>query len=135
MNPVQSFLKVIDPLDDEFVFVSIDPNRTRGGVIEQRAYPTDSQVGLLEKYNQRGYGIYFTVNQTSPEGRKAENVTRVRAVFLDWDEGADLNKLMAGPLEPHIVTRTREDRLQAFWLTDDVTKEHFTARDSQLLRR
>ncbi len=39
----------------------------------------------LARLNNAGAGIFFTVNQTDGRGRKRENVTAVRALFVDAD--------------------------------------------------
>lgn len=39
----------------------------------------------LEKLNRMGAGVFFTVNQTDGRGRQESNITRVRALFADFD--------------------------------------------------
>lgn len=54
----------------------------------------DSHAARLKVFNDRGAGIFWTVAYTDGGGRKAENVTSVRAIFLDLD-GAPLQPVLA----------------------------------------
>lgn len=65
----------------------------------------------LVALNARGAGIFLTVNATDGHGRKAENVTDLRALFVDKDTGP------LGPLalEPAIRVRTVQGE-HAYWL-------------------
>ena len=66
----------------------------------------------------KGYAIYLTVNEADGEGVKAEDITRINAIWADWDEGRP-EKV---PFEPSFVVRTSREKLQAFWLV----KGHMT---------
>ncbi|WP_152206503.1 phage/plasmid primase, P4 family [Marinobacter changyiensis] len=84
----------------------------------------------LAELNAKGAGIFFTVNQTDQKGRKAENVTAVRAVFLDLD-GAPLEPVIdaarVAGLEPHMVIETSPGKYHVYWLVEGVKPEYFTA--------
>jgi hypothetical protein len=43
----------------------------------------------LSHLNEQGAGIFVTVNETDGKGRKRENITRVRAVWQEDDDGFD----------------------------------------------
>jgi hypothetical protein len=73
----------------------------------------------LSALNTAGAGVYVTVNQTDGKGRKAENVTQVRAQFVDLD-GAPLAPVLEWSLKPRVVIETSPGRFHAYWL---VTKE------------
>ena len=63
---------------------------------------TIDQLGLaLTKLNDAGAGIFMMVNAGDGRGRKAENVTRVRAVFADFD---------GTPLPERLADRAASDR-------------------------
>ena len=49
-----------------------------------------------------GAGVFITVNETDGKGRKKENITRIRAVFQEDDDGFDGEF----PLKPSIVVET-----------------------------
>jgi hypothetical protein len=62
----------------------------------------------LLQLSAQGAGIFITVNETDEQGRKKENITRVRAVFQEDDDGFD----GAFPLEPSIVVETSPGHTQ-----------------------
>jgi RepB DNA-primase from phage plasmid len=69
----------------------------------------------LSALNAVGAGIYVTVNQTDGKGRKTENITQVRAQFVDLD-GAPLAPVLEWSLKPRIVIETSPSRFHAYWL-------------------
>ena len=76
----------------------------------------------LAALNAQGAGIYVTVNQTDGQGRTAENITHVRAQFVDLD-GAPLAPVLEWSLKPRIVIESSPRKYHAYWL---VTKEAST---------
>jgi len=77
----------------------------------------------MAELNERGAGIYWMVNRGDGTGRKSENVTRVRALFLDLD-GAPLPGIWA--LEPHIVVESSPGRYHVYWAVADCPFDRFT---------
>ncbi len=80
---------------------------------------------ILLAANAAGHGIFFTPNETDGKGRKAENVVRVRAVFVDLD-GAELGPVEKFKLKPNIILESSPGKYHAYWLTDDVPLDWFT---------
>jgi hypothetical protein len=76
----------------------------------------------LTALNAAGAGIYVTVNQTDGRGRTAQNITHVRAQFVDLD-GAPLAPVLEWSLKPRIVIESSPGKYHAYWL---VTKEAST---------
>jgi hypothetical protein len=76
----------------------------------------------LAALNAQGAGIYVTVNQTDGTGRTAQNITHVRAQFVDLD-GAPLAPVLEWSLKPRIVIESSPSKYHAYWL---VTKEAST---------
>jgi hypothetical protein len=68
----------------------------------------------LVKQQQRGAGVYITVNQTDGGGRKKTNITRIRAVFLDLD-GSPIEPVNNAEVKPHIVIESSPDRFHCYW--------------------
>ena len=76
---------------------------------------------VLSPLNKQGAGVYVSVSETDGRGRKSEHVVRIRAWFVDYDEGEKeefLNKLRSSPLPPSIVVETRRG-VHAYWLADE----------------
>jgi hypothetical protein len=89
-NEAHEFLQLLDPDAKAFDFRTIGPEWASRG--ERRA--VDNLRGslrdvlpALEQANRDGRGVYVTVNETDGKGVKAANITRVRALFADLDDG------------------------------------------------
>lgn len=96
------------------------PERTPG--IVQRERPGQLITGALPDVfeqlvgaNLNRHGVSITINQTDGQGRRVENVTRARALWLDFDHGAPGS---FAPLDPSIVVRTPRG-CHAYWLLND----------------
>lgn len=68
----------------------------------------------LAHLNRLGAGIFVSVNQTDGEGRKRENIKRVRAVTLDLD-GAALEPICKADLKPHVIVESSPGRYHVYW--------------------
>ena len=91
----------------------------------------DEQFEKLEQLNQQGAGVFAMVNAGDEKGRKAENVQRVRALFVDLDD-APLEPILVAPLEPHIIIESSVGRYHAYWLVQDCPLDKFKHLQSQL---
>src|SRR5690606_20466233 len=78
----------------------------------------------LAELNARGAGIFWMVNAGDGKGRKASNVRRVRAVFVDLD-GAALEPVQASPLAPHAIVESSPGRWHAYWRMADCPLDQF----------
>ena len=96
-SEARRFLEALGGQDQKFVFqwfadaddCSIPPGN---------AFDTfDNICGRLWNFNDSGCGIFVTINE-SDGSRKAEDINRVRAVFVDLD-GSPLQKFYSEELE------------------------------------
>lgn len=85
----------------------------------------------LARLNDQGAGVYFVVNAG---GQKAEDVSQVRALFVDLD-GSPLDPVMRCALAPHLVVETSAGRYHAYWLVKDFPLEQFSEVQQALARR
>jgi hypothetical protein len=96
---------------------SYDPlAHIRHGSLETHAHE-------LANLNRGAAGVFVTINATNGHGRKAEDVIRVRAVFVDLD-GTPLPETWG--VEPHLVVESSPGRFHAYWLVSDCPIERFT---------
>jgi putative DNA primase/helicase len=108
------FLELLDPDVDGFTFQTFDDSELKRGDLARVAHgPLDQEAGRLSSWQKRGAGVFVTVNETDGMGRKAENITRVRAVFVDLD-GAPLQPVLACMLEPHLIVESSPERWHAY---------------------
>jgi hypothetical protein len=76
----------------------------------------------LEKLNEMGAGVYMTISETNGKSRRTEDITRVRAVFADFD-GAPLPDTFDEA--PSMIVESSPDRYHVYWLVEDFPKESF----------
>lgn len=72
----------------------------------------------LARLNAAGAGIFVVVNATDGRGRKAENITRVRALFADFDVPNPQRDFVALGLAPSIIVESSPGKHHAYWLAD-----------------
>jgi len=82
----------------------------------------ENLADMLQSWNDRAHGIFVVVNETDGKGRATENITRVRAVFADFD-GAPLPT--EWPLYPHLIAETSPGRFHAYWFVDGLPLDKF----------
>jgi hypothetical protein len=130
----ERFLRLLDPGAIHFTFQTFDDNKERvkagPGPFVRILHGTLAQHwNVLAHLNTKGAGIYITVNQTNMRGRKAENIVRVRCLFVDLD-GAPLPR--SGPT-PHITVETSPGHWHVYWRVDGVTLDEFTDKQRTLI--
>ena len=103
IDQAANFLERLDPKATSWTFQTFDERADRKdkGLARVLHGSLEQHASELTALQDRGAGVFVTVNKTDGEGRKAENVTQVRAFFLDLD-GAPLDPVVAFE-EPHIV--------------------------------
>ena len=74
----------------------------------------------LIRLNDQGAGVFLMVSAGDGKGRKAENVMRVRAVFVDIDKDgpAVLARIAASEVNPHFIVETSPAKFHVYWLVD-----------------
>lgn len=98
----------------------------------------DQFVDKLAGMNEQGAGIFVTVNQTDGTGRKKENITRVRALYVDFDmvnmeRTSDLVNL---DLPPNLVIESSKGKHHAYWVLDNnsnIPFDQFTRLQKRLI--
>jgi len=118
LKVAQLFLDTLDP-SGKFTFQTFDDNqdrkdgrlaRTFNGTLEEHA-------AALRDLQQQGAGVFVTINETDLNGRKEQNVIRVRSVCVDLD-GAPIEPVLEHQCEPHMVIESSEERWHAYWLSE-----------------
>lgn len=115
----QTFLTLLDNAAEFFCFQTFDDNKQRKDQSLARVFngSLDEHWSTLVKLNLQGAGIFVTVNATDGEGRKRENIVRLRAIFQE----ADRNNTPLPPLEPHIEVESSPGKHHRYWLIDEST--------------
>lgn len=123
----EAFLRHFDGIH---TFQSFDDKGKDASLARHNSAQFEEIESKLLELNSRGAGIFFTVNETDGKGRKAENITRVRAIFVDLD-GDDarekLSRVMSAAVPPSIVIESSPAKFHCYWLCFDCSKEQFPA--------
>ncbi len=113
MRILQNDLTIQVFADHKHATKPVYPGQKHGTLAEHKRF--------LHYINRRGGGIYFTVNQTDGSGRKTENITRIRAYFIDCDglhtsaaKNARIERIYASGLPPSAIVETRNG-VHAYW--------------------
>lgn len=124
----QAFLDALDPMAEFFFFRSFSEThytRCKG----RDPLEHDLRGSLVEcwdrlvELNRSGAAVTVTVNASSRQGRRVEDVLRVRALFVD-DDRPDVRE---GPfaLAPHIRVRSSPGRYHHYWLVEGCPLDEF----------
>ncbi len=119
----QVFLTHLDPDANFFTFQTVpEPKGKRTHLRPQVLHGSLHELlPDLTRLNRQGAGIYVTVNETDGKARKAENITRIRAIWQDDDYGYG----GGFPLPPSMVVSTSPGKFQRYWLAECLSKEDF----------
>lgn len=108
------FLAALAP-DGGLTFQTFDDGKSKRRELSRIVHGSyGQQAGMLAGLNGKGAGVFVMVNRGDGNGRKEENVTAPRAVFLDLD-GAPLAPVMAAPIRPPIVCESSPGKHHAYW--------------------
>lgn len=133
-DEAQGFLDMLAP-SGAFSFQTFDDSPEKRKHMAHVLHGDLPAHGLrLQRYNADGAGVFVTVNETDLKGRKRENVTRVRALYVDLD-GSPIEPVREGPLSPHVVVESSPGRWHAYWLVSDCDLLDFTSLQRGLIAR
>ena len=121
------FLKLLDPNAAAFEFRTFDDDKDRKDENLTRTFfgALAQHTVELQRLNDKGAGVFVTINETNGIGRKAKHIIRVRAVFIDLD-GAPLPPVMAIRSKPHIVVETSPGKFHCYWLVEGMPLDDFS---------
>ena len=88
-----------------------------------------NDTSKLEEINFYGGGIFLTVNETDGKGRRKDNITRIRAIFVDLD-GSPLEPVLEH--NPHMVVETSQGKFHCYWFVKDFPIEAFSDTQKRL---
>ena len=117
----ESFLSVLGHFEDWHSFQTFDDdgNRKDRSLAKVLHGELANHLPALTALNERGAGVYVTVNETDLKGRTKDNITGVTAIWQDDDDGYEGGY----PLEPNIVLQSSPGKFQRFWLVDGLNFE------------
>lgn len=135
LEDAQKFLGKLGGATEEiFTFQTYDDDQNlerdqkRGWLIKIITGTFDQVKEELVELNRKGAGIFVTVNKTDDEGRKAENIIALRALFADKDEG----DLPALKIEPSMLVQSKRGLQPYFVLVQNESLDKFTPAQAAL---
>lgn len=96
-----------------------EPNRYRPQIVV---------AGDADYYNERGYGIFFTVNTFKTKERKESNLEKLDHWYVDIDSGTKTNqfkKIVEFGLVPSMVVETKNGHHVYWAIKDSPTLEEY----------
>jgi len=117
------FLSLLDPTAFAFTFQTVpEPKGKPTNLWPQVLHGSlNDLLPKLTDLNRQGAAIYVTVNETDGKGRKAANITRLRAIWQDDDCGYEGNF----PLPPSMIISSSPGKFQRYWLSEGLSKEDY----------
>jgi putative DNA primase/helicase len=109
-----------DSKHEAFAFQTFDDDKKRKNpaLIEvHTTKPNGQWAEHIERLNNTGAGIFVTVNKTDGRGRKNENVTGIRALFVDLD-GAPIEPVREWSVKPYMIVESSPGKFHAYWRHD-----------------
>jgi putative DNA primase/helicase len=126
LDQARRFLAMLDDSAEWFAFqtaTNAEPKPSPDHRAKILNLPMDNLRALAVR-NGDGGAVWVMINEGDGKGRKAENVTRVRAVFADLD-GSPLAPVMGSELEPHCVVESSPGKYHVYWLCDGLALDQF----------
>lgn len=140
LQQASAFLAALDPSATAWTFQTFDDiesKQKRPELVAVRHGTLEQHAAWLASMNAQGAGIFVTVNETDGKRRKSENITRVRAVFADFDraDAATPERLRADALPPSITVESSPGKWHAYWLVDGLKLDDFQPLQKQIIRQ
>jgi hypothetical protein len=118
------FVTVLDPAASKFTFQFFcDSGSGHAQVFHGSVDEVWPRVEALNTPT-KGMGVFVTVNETDGQGRRRDNIIRVRALFADADNsdqrGQALEVLRETRVIPTMVVQTSRDRTHIYFCCDGI---------------
>lgn len=92
----------------------------------------------LASLNHQGAGVFVTVNQTNLQGRKSENITSIRALWVDFDKADHerVQRLQKIEFPPNLIVESSAGKHHAYWIIeagDEIPLTQFSQLQKRLI--
>lgn len=132
LGQAQAFLEALEP-DGLFTFQTFTERNKN-----DHTHPPVILHGKLTQHaarlttlNNAGHGIFVQINAGDLKGRANKNIVRIRAYFVDSDNGP-IQPVMAAAVPPNIVVESSPGKGHGYFLTNDGELEMFKIRQKAL---
>jgi putative DNA primase/helicase len=127
----ERFLVLLDEEAESFTFQVFDDLKSRKNPKLARTFQgtMDEYWNTLCQLNNQGAGVFVTVNATNGNGRKKEDITRVRAIWQEQDRPGCPEL----PTTPHIVVESSPGKHHRYILVDDCPLDSFQGMQDRMV--
>lgn len=116
LNEAGAFLEALAS-GERVMFQTFDDGEAkRGNLVAVVPASASALPRNLAELNERGAGVFVMVNAGAQ--RRADAVTRVRALFADFDRPDPGREFSGLPLAPSIIVESSPGKHHAYWLAD-----------------
>ena len=123
VREAQRFLDILNPSGSPLIFQTFDDNVNKNpAYVTTRTGKLDTYVDKLTSLNEKGAGIFVTVNRSRTNRRVKSDIISARAVWQEDDIGTD----RIPDLEPSLVIETSAGKYHRYWLIQDGTEDLYT---------
>jgi putative DNA primase/helicase len=134
----QRFLDALEP-NGRFTFQTFADNKSvpesvKAPCVRISHGTLAEHAAALIALQNKGAGVFVTVNQTNLRGRAASDIVGVRCLFVDLD-GAPIDPVLQFDLKPHVVVESSGGRWHAYWRVKDFPRERFSDTQKALIGR
>ena len=137
IDQAQTMISMFSPTGEGLTFQTFDDNADRHSkaMIKQYHGSLDIHAPMLSQLNEKGAGVFITVNSTDEQGRSKNHITAVRALFIDFDsaDSERVNRLLTEPFPPNLIIESSPDKHHAYWIADGIPLDNFTKWQMQLI--
>jgi RepB DNA-primase from phage plasmid len=129
----RQFLELLGASNEACTFQTLPDDKERNDrSLNETFHGLLKEVGpRLASLNRRGAGVFMAINRMRKGRRTIENVTAVRALFVDLD-GAPIEPVLECKMPPHIVVESSPRKYHAYWRADDVPLDQFSVLQRKL---
>ncbi len=129
-----TFLDTLE-LDGIFTLQTFPEGETKSHVSPTILHGTLQQHAIrLADLNNSGHGIFVMINEGDLKGRSAHNVVRVRALFVDSDNGP-IEPLLTAAITPDIAVESSPGKGHGYFVVNDCPLGKFKERQHALAAR
>lgn len=124
----ERFLSAIDAEAESWWFQTFDDSGKRGDLARTLHGDLAEVFDELDALNTAGAGVFACINEVPPGApRTKPNVTRVRAVFADFDPPKTNAPPALYPLAPVLEVESSPGKRHAYWTADGLALADFEA--------
>ena len=133
LDQAKHFLTLLDEEAEAFTFQTFTDGKPKPNpdpLARQLIGTFAEHAETLSELNRQGAGIFVTINETDGNGRRKENIIRIRALWQEADRGDEPGL----PVEPHIIVESSTGKHHRYVLVDDAPLDEFEPVQERLVR-